>query len=265
MYNMKCNLFGGGEKVNIRVKSNIFGYLLFFISVFLFSSILTINTEIIYADSNIEENISQCEDGWARYDDARNEFIYSGGFYSSEHPDYYNGSCHQASQYNSKVCSQYMKFSFVGSKLRIINSYPIDESRNCLISFDNGENFEELLAKDETLQNKSIVYEKEGMEFGNHDVIIKIPYDEQGGIFSFDAIDIDEDGYIVSEFDIPKEIKEETKEEDTASYTENLGDMQDIITALINKEKFESGQTEDELNRKTAKFASIYDNYIINN
>jgi uncharacterized repeat protein (TIGR01451 family) len=145
--------------------------------------------------AKIRDQLLHPEIGWKRYDDDNMNIEYSKSFFKMSNQSCYNGYLHQAYWNNP---DNFAKFNFYGSKIRIIGWMASNHIKLAEISFDGGETFESCSQYGTNSPYQSVTYEKTGLEKKIHNVVIKIPQcDPSGGYyFRFDAIDIDNDGYL---------------------------------------------------------------------
>ena len=146
------------------------------------------------------------EIGWKRYDDSDDNITYESkdirneyklrGYYPFDKYDFYMNTwkC-----FLSTDDTYYIKFNMYGSKLRIIGC-PWDARNDLQISFDGGTTFENFsVGGTKALEQVRLIYEKTGLEKKVHNVVIVIPKvstPNENNTFHFDAIDIDDDGYL---------------------------------------------------------------------
>jgi Fibronectin type 3 domain-containing protein len=128
------------------------------------------------------------ESGWQRIDDSNSNILYSSGWTRYTYSSGYDGSQVATTTQNATATIR-----FYGTKLRIIYSPNYNNSNNVPISIDgNTDTFSEYAAS-QTPQ--VLVYEKTGLTQGVHRVTITAPSSSYTGL---DAIDIDENGYMVA-------------------------------------------------------------------
>lgn len=155
------------------------------------------------------DQLFQPEDGWKRCDDTDKNIEYSDKFGSYTSGGYYNKTCHYL--ISASEGQHYIKFNFYGSKLRVISNIADPHTDDVEISFDGGKTFEVFSTywKSTSSISFALVYEKTGLEKKIHNVIIKIPNKEIGTYssqFYFDAVDIDNDGYLEKYNEIKNEL-----------------------------------------------------------
>jgi hypothetical protein len=141
--------------------------------------------------ATVGQALTQPEDGWKRIDDRDSNIIYNGtwkegGPFSS----YYGGY----------VCTSglggNLQFNFKGTKLRLITYRAPARPSNISIKIDGQEEFySDFISSGEIIQCLS--YEKTGLENKLHKVEISC----QTANWTLDAIDIDKDGYLVTNVD----------------------------------------------------------------
>jgi hypothetical protein len=147
----------------------------------------------VYA-ATVGDKLEQPEDGWKRYDDTDSRFIYQGEFLlgkSAEYgADYYNDTEHWLK--TSPVAEDTkIKFEFLGSKLRIISTIFDQYSKLLIVNVDGTEyTFSEY--GDHSYQ--MLIAEINNLTYKKHYVEI---YSSDNIRYTFDAIDIDENGVLL--------------------------------------------------------------------
>lgn len=139
------------------------------------------------------------EAGYRRYDDTDFRFRYSGTWSNRAHAAYYKGA--QTIQ-NPTVIGNKIEFRFLGSKLRIITStYPTYASSVNVTIDGVVENYSLAIGS----ENMALVYEKEGLEFKEHTVVIeRVVSGTYTPDFAWDAIDIDATGQLLHKDEVTK-------------------------------------------------------------
>ncbi|ODA07201.1 hypothetical protein BK119_07420 [Paenibacillus peoriae] len=99
---------------------------------------------------------------------------------------------YSTSKYTTQSGAQ-IKFSFYGTKLRLIGTRYLDRPTNVQITIDN---IDEVFSQNGTLLRQNLSYEKTGLPEGRHNVTITVPQ-LTGGHYDLDAIDIDKNGKLV--------------------------------------------------------------------
>lgn len=178
----------------------------------------------------IGQQLKNPEAGWIRIDDPdplidyseSNLSIWKGG--DSYAHNYYKGSV----AHNWKTASGLIKFNFMGSKLRIIlsnDSYSAPTLTNDSAIFVDGEEFVLIRSKGAM----TLCFDKTFPENTIHKVVIEI----KDKAFGFDAIDLNEGGFLVPElsrdYEFPVKIGNEA---DVAEFSASLiaGEEQLLIT-----------------------------------
>ena len=139
--------------------------------------------------ATIGEQLLQPETGWQRIEDTNTLIKYDGNWTSYEHSSFSGNSAH----YNNT--KDFVSFIFYGSKLRIISEYFNNRDTNNLIIIDDVEyNFN---CYSSTKESIVIAFEKLDLQKRCHTV--KIANMNLGQYFLLDCIDIDEDGYLLTE------------------------------------------------------------------
>ena len=161
-----------------------FGKLVGFIIVFI--TVIAAFCTVSFA-ATVGQQLKSPESGWQRFEsDANSLFITSGSWSYS--------SLSTASGGISKYVksSATIKFKFKGTKLRYIGAINTDNSERVTINIDG--NSEIMNCKYSPLTYSVLIYEKTNLENRIHTVTITKNDSEY---FHFDAIDIDETGYLV--------------------------------------------------------------------
>lgn len=145
--------------------------------------------------AKVGEKLLIPESGWRRIDDIHPCISYIGhGWMRSSSNDYYNGSI----TFTPHSSDAKIKFSFIGTKLRIISSvHSLNRSEKQSISID-GATEEYSLFGNTTIQ-QCLVYEKIGLPKGLHYVEITVDDPSNDVNHMLDAIDIDHDGLLSRE------------------------------------------------------------------
>ncbi|MCW3792551.1 hypothetical protein OM416_13225 [Paenibacillus sp. LS1] len=155
--------------------------------------------------TNIGSQIPTPDEGWRRYDNKDSSLAYTGTWGTWTSTSYYSGEITASNVVGSKV-----KFSFEGTKLRIIDERNMNRSRISRITIDG---VSEVLGNNYgTQQMQTLVYEKTGLIDNIHYVEVEIMDANYIGI---DAIDIDSNGRLyhpdevtnITELEIGKRIR----------------------------------------------------------
>lgn len=125
------------------------------------------------------------ESGWQRIDNVNGNIKYEGAA-THTGSDHWNGSA-------AVTDAGYLRitFRFYGTKLRIIGGMTKISGENSIIKIDNNEY---TFSESGTTVAKALIYEEAELDLGVHTVEIKSPPTR---VFVFDAIDIDDAGYLV--------------------------------------------------------------------
>jgi hypothetical protein len=156
----------------------LFGVLLFVMVTFLNSS--------SYAAS-VGERLSEQEAGWERYDDGNKSIKYLGSWVD----DYSGDEYYSTSKWTRQSGAQ-IKFSFYGTKLRLIGTRYPDRPNNVQITIDN---MNEVFSQNGPFSRQNLIFEKTGLSEGRHNVTITVP--QFSGVYDLDAIDIDKNGNLL--------------------------------------------------------------------
>jgi SPRY domain len=124
--------------------------------------------------------------GWKRYDDTNPVFSYKGNWNQTLATDYYATYAKFTTDTISTV-----SFKFYGDKIRLISYINPDQSDKVSITIDGAKHY--FSNKDISLK-MAVVFEKTGLGQELHEVYI---VNESSGNFTFDAIDIGENGRLL--------------------------------------------------------------------
>ncbi|MCT4564517.1 MAG: cohesin domain-containing protein [Maledivibacter sp.] len=140
----------------------------------------------------IGDRLPEPEDGWRRYDDENSLIELEGNWLSQSAGGTYNGSI----SYNGTLDDSF-KFSFHGTKFRIITCLNHNRSNNIIVKVDGSviDNYSEYITSGD--KGIAIAYEKTGLSQDEHTVEIINNTLSSNKYFSLDAIDIDEDGKLI--------------------------------------------------------------------
>lgn len=140
--------------------------------------------------ATIGQALTTPESGWQRIDDTNELRIsYEGGSWSTTTTGHYASTTH----YTSNISPYVIKFSFFGTKLRIIGSLGTNRSTSISVIIDG---VEQTFSEYSTgTVNMALAYEVTGLASQAHNVVLK--NNNAGTYFYFDAIDIDDTGKIL--------------------------------------------------------------------
>ncbi|MGQ3477730.1 fibronectin type III domain-containing protein [Paenibacillus sp. TY11] len=158
----------------------LFGVLFFVMFTFLNSS--------SYA-ATVGQKLSEPEAEWERYDDGDKNIKYLGSWAN----DYFSEEYNSTSKYTSQSGAQ-IKFSFYGTKLRLIGTRSPDRPNNVQITIDD--NINEVFSQNGPLLRQNLSFEKTGLPEGRHNVTITVPQ-ISAGYYDLDAVDIDKNGKLL--------------------------------------------------------------------
>ena len=142
----------------------------------------------VYATS-IGEQLTKPEKGWKRYDDSNNKFKYLGNWDIENYENHYNKADHLTTTDESNKIT----FKFKGSDLRLISDINYNHCKQVTIKIDGTINdlYSQYI---EVGIPQVLIYEINGLTDEEH--IVEIAGSDEG-IFSLDAIDINEAGYLM--------------------------------------------------------------------
>jgi len=159
--------------------------------------------------ATVGQVLTSPETGWRRFDDTDSRIKYVGGkaFGSQRNDKYFNGG-YNGYLFSDKslLDSNYVKFSFYGTKLRIISDQSYFRSKNICIEIDGVVYRFSEGNSDATPKFQVLTYENANLSQGIHNVKIYMDTNTQPKIhdgvsysFSVDAIDIDSSGYLITD------------------------------------------------------------------
>lgn len=145
--------------------------------------------------SDIGNQLLQPEVGWKRLDfintDTNIEFSSNFQFMLNR-SDAFNGTF---AYLPTGIIDGYIKFNFIGSKIRIISATALSRATNSSITIDGIEEYMPYMYNnDSTTRTYILVYEKLNLPYQEHSVIIKSGTDGSFTNLQVDALDIDENG-----------------------------------------------------------------------
>lgn len=145
----------------------------------------------LIGQAKVGDQLLEAEAGWRRYDDTDSRFIYQGDFFTANTDNYFNGSIHYLESNPVKEDTK-IKFQFLGSKLRIISTIFTDYSKSLVVKVDGKEySFSEYGTQ---TAYQILIGEVNNLTYKRHTVEI---YSNDNKRYTFDAIDIDEDGALL--------------------------------------------------------------------
>ncbi|WP_238915081.1 Ig-like domain-containing protein [Clostridium sp. YIM B02555] len=160
-------------------------------SIMLMMALAIIGIGMIYGGkcanaATVGQQLISPENGWKRIDGTDSKFVYGRTFgVVGDGADYKSND-------NRSRSIDTMSFSFVGTKLRLIDVLNYDWSNNMSIIID-GVNYTTSMYRNSP-QYQTIYFQKLDLQEGNHNVIIK---SNVGGYWGIDCIDIDDTGYLL--------------------------------------------------------------------
>ncbi|WP_252246978.1 Ig-like domain-containing protein [Clostridium sp. ZBS4] len=172
--------------------------------------------------TTVGQQLTQPEKGWKRYDDT-NENINYKNFTGRSHDYAYNRTDH----YGGKDSS--ISFVFYGNKIRLIGVSYYHSSNKINIEIDNNNEIFSSYSSSGSPSFQYLIYENNNLSNDYHKVTLTNLASEDS--FYFDAIDIDEEGYLLyqnNSISLNKsslDIKEGTLEKLTATTTPSAVDI----------------------------------------
>lgn len=176
--------------------------------------------------ATIGQQLTQPESGWKRYDDTDSNIAYTG--YLSRTGDSWFIS-YKSNSFNGSILSTpYDKsqgefsFGFYGSELRIIS--PMWHSCSSFANvYIDGKSVGDFTEQSSSEGFQKLVYEIKGLSLGKHSVKV---VNSGGGYFTLDAIDVDQNGYLMT---YDEAIKKESITLDKSSMNFVVGDSQSLV------------------------------------
>ncbi|APQ99109.1 bacterial Ig-like domain family protein [Clostridium botulinum] len=136
--------------------------------------------------AKIGNMLKEPETGWKRYDDTNSNISYIGNKKIASGSKYHKDSI----MYFPSSENATIKFNFIGSKIRLIDTMSSDRSSNINIKIDNiSYTFSDYSANS---IDQRLIFEKTGLLFKEH--FVEITNNQSGTVYGLDAIDIDENG-----------------------------------------------------------------------
>lgn len=173
-----------------------FNKLLCFMLVFI--TVMAVFCTVSFA-ATIGQTLTKPEAEWQRIDDKDSKFWYTNLVSGNDLP-LYGGSAHYLSS-NPIPEDTNVVFKFYGTKLRLITTKFTNYTQNLIVNIDGTNSTPINLQTSLTYQN--LVYEITNLSSGVHSVKI---YSTDSYRWAFDAIDIDDNGYLI-DFYAPTNLK----------------------------------------------------------
>lgn len=170
--------------------------------------------------AKVGEQLLAPEAGWKRIDDTYEKIIYSKGWESYNSSDLYENSHHQTNVLNESVI-----FYFYGTKLRIVNSVNDDRTDNIELTIDGNTYYYSEYSN--SAKYKILIFEQCKLKNTFHKVKIT---NKENKYITLDCIDIDEDGYLLTEEEYNKAISNYIKQDN--KYYGFSDDNYDTITKM---------------------------------
>lgn len=136
--------------------------------------------------ASVGQQLTNPESGWKRYDNTESLLQYTGVWKSFTDSSIYQGELVASTTSDSKL-----KFQFYGTSIRIIDQKGANRSGDIKVQIDN--DIESYSCYNSTTKSQILVYEKKDLQLGIHTVSL---YTTQA-VFGIDAIDIDQNGFLV--------------------------------------------------------------------
>ena len=166
--------------------------------------------------ATVGKSLTAPETGWRRYDDTDTRILYSSNFIRVSENNSYKGNN------TTTTTGGTIEFRFNGTKLRIVAFTNYDKSNNHTITIDNNDPVVFSTYRSSYL-GQVLVYEITGLTDEVHKVII-----DANKNMSWDAIDIDENGYLIDESTVNASEISLNK----TSLNLNVGQTEDLIATV---------------------------------
>lgn len=152
--------------------------------------------------AKVENQLLKPEIGWKRYDDTNSKIKYIGTGWTLPYTEdslNYNGTCGAIEEGISSVVinDSSVIIKFYGTKFRLISAYVSSHTKDLRIDIDGVEQTRNLYR--EEVIHQALIYQNTDLDLGIHTVKI---YSGNGIRFAIDAIDIDDDGYLLDSDEI---------------------------------------------------------------
>lgn len=150
--------------------------------------------------ATLGQQLTAPEAGWTRYDDLNPGFKYNGTWRvdsassTSTTKPFLNAE-HWVFSGDTNGLNTSIDFEFVGKSLRIVTSINNVDSSNIVVTIDGNNYSYNAKSSSSTAVYQILVFEKNDLAFGLHTVHVQPTISGQWG---WDAIDIDNTGYLVS-------------------------------------------------------------------
>lgn len=142
--------------------------------------------------SSVGQSLPVPDNGWHRYEDTNSGFVYEGQSWKLLTNGIFSGN---SEKFTLDASLHSVKFSFVGEKLRLINYRGPDRQSSIKVNIDGVDyNY----SANGTSQGTTLLFEKLNLENKVHSVVISAVNSGTYQIFEFDAIDINETGYLIN-------------------------------------------------------------------
>lgn len=157
--------------------------------------------------TRVGEALLNPDDGWSRYDDRGRVTWSADGKESNSTAFIGSNTSIMEIPYPYDGRENFIRFRFVGSQVRIISAKSVNRSNGIVISIDGVK--ERYGEQDTTTKYKVLVYEKVGLPWGEHEVIISMDGATSAGAtgtkmtFGVDAIDVDATGHVLTAVGYP--------------------------------------------------------------
>ncbi|WP_286904453.1 Ig-like domain-containing protein [Clostridium sp. UBA1652] len=185
--------------------------------------------------ATVGQVLTSPETGWRRFDDTDSRIKYMGENMAGppKNTNYFNGG-YNGYLFSDKslLDSNYVKFRFYGTKIRIISDQSYYRSKNICIEIDDAVyRFSEGVTNANDIKYQVLTYENTNLSQGIHSVKIYMDTNTQPKVhdgvsysFSVDAIDIDSSGYLVTD------VSEISLNKTSSSL--NIGETEDLIATV---------------------------------
>ncbi|SEJ49569.1 fibronectin type III domain-containing protein [Paenibacillus polymyxa] len=164
-------------------------FILFSASLFLLIVFSNLRT---YAAASVGQALPTPESGWQRYEELAPGFIFEGNGWQTPTAGSYSGGSEKFTL-NSSLHT--VKFQFWGTDLRLISYRGGDRQTSIQVNID-GVNYS--YSANGQAQVTTLLFEKRNLENKLHSVEVSASNSNVYNLFEFDALDINETGYLVN-------------------------------------------------------------------
>lgn len=164
---------------------------------FLMCIVVIMSLPSISLAATVGQSLTNPESGWQRIDDTDTKIKYT-GTWTTDNDSRYASNLWNNAQYLTNESSSIIEFKFYGTKLRLIGNPFKNKCTDNTIIIDGVSDTFSAYNSDNTAVFRGLMYEKTGLDNKVHTVVIKPSTSmTTSQNLSIDAIDIDDNGYLV--------------------------------------------------------------------